>query len=168
MINDNNQYRWFLDAYRLRINDLNDWAEIKEKTGMYDPDRTRISIISHFWTFCTLCRRGSIIPNDWKWSTFLGMAATDLVEEFTIDTARIRYGHEDHTVSLCRGHPLRFMATLIYNTGVIGPTTPEEVELQEALPPPADYWTSQLNRFDKVGGLSQWRKLYDKSGEWKL
>jgi hypothetical protein len=63
---------WFIDYYRMRVDDDYAWRDILRSGSLYDPGHTKQTIAADFLVFCHLARFVGAVPVDnWDWVSCL-------------------------------------------------------------------------------------------------
>eukprot|EP00914_Ancora_sagittata_P025026 GHVO01049934.1.p1 GENE.GHVO01049934.1~~GHVO01049934.1.p1 ORF type:complete len:671 (-),score=118.73 GHVO01049934.1:141-2153(-) len=163
------RYPWFVDCYRMHVNDLVVWAG-GERRGTYAPDWTPLSVVTHFWIFCKLSVERKAIHRQWNWERVLEIACTALQHHFEKADAKKKYGDENvFAPEYYKGRSLRFTALAIYNTSLEQGIGKESKYYKPGrIPNDDDYWIADTGRFDDVGGKRVWFELYEACQKWAI
>eukprot|EP00178_Gracilaria_changii_P003310 TRINITY_DN1487_c0_g1_i1.p2 TRINITY_DN1487_c0_g1~~TRINITY_DN1487_c0_g1_i1.p2 ORF type:complete len:588 (-),score=78.18 TRINITY_DN1487_c0_g1_i1:4154-5917(-) len=120
------QYEWLVDCYRMRLDDEYCWQGNKRHGSLYDPDHTSDTIVLDFLVFCKLAVARGALPDVWEWRTFLHVAVNHLHCAFEKSDAQDKYGSENYFSAFLSGRSLRFTAKQIYGLDLMGPEDEDE------------------------------------------
>ena len=91
--NDDAMYEWFIDCYRMRCDDDNQYGT-NWNHGIFAINKTKLSIGKDFLIFCKLAQFRGIIPVlNWNWNRVLKKL---LNTKFTKQDAIRKYGSENY------------------------------------------------------------------------
>lgn len=140
------RYKWFVDCYRLRLDD--DFVNDSPVRGLYTPGAKRGAILEDWLVFSKLATDREILPLDWNWHTALDVAAGCLSKSLIKGAPCSSTGKHES---------MREMASLIYGDGNDLELTAEQVTKSLRSHDP--------HLFDDVGGSSAWHSLLRKLPE---
>eukprot|EP00914_Ancora_sagittata_P010504 GHVO01020304.1.p1 GENE.GHVO01020304.1~~GHVO01020304.1.p1 ORF type:complete len:227 (-),score=37.46 GHVO01020304.1:66-746(-) len=168
-LSNKQKYEWFTDCYRMRVDDLYVWSG-GQLVGLYDPDATPLSVVTHFWIFCKMAVNQAVVPKDWKWKKLMDVAGKDLQFAFEKSDAKDKYGRENvFGPFIGGGRSLRYTALVVSNTSLEDGIGDERQYYQPGvIPGDAEYWTENIDRFDNVGGKNIWYELFKNCKKWKM
>ena len=153
-------YEWFVDCYRMRIDDDCVWGG-GNLHGIYDSDATNLDIIKDFLIFCKLAKIRSIIPElNWNWNELLIIALKLLPFAFEKSDAQTKYGSENVFTTMNGGRSLRFTGELIYASSVQSPVNQDE--LFNKISNEIKNKSLKNLKLDEFGGLDIWNDLVTK------
>ena len=163
---------WFVNCYRMRVDD--DYAVGGEVRGgtLYDPDHSARSVLLDFVIFCKLAIRNRAVPDPFDWVEALAVAADLIPYAFEKSDAQEKYGSENFFAPQMGGRSLRYTGATIYGYGPDGAYHGEELDdiirnetrlARKAAP--TDLSDAVDLAFDAayfadVGGVEPWRRLY--------
>ncbi|KAG2430746.1 hypothetical protein HYH02_013585 [Chlamydomonas schloesseri] len=161
------QAEWFVDAYRLRIDDDYAWGGCNLH-GLYDPESTAGSITADFLVYCKLAMASGVAPAapGWDWKACLSKAAALLRYAYEKSDAQERWGP-------MAGMMLRMLAEQVYGTScMMGEESPaltamrQTLGLQEYTPEEAEerlrgLMQTRRELFNDVGGADAWLQLVE-------
>ena len=163
---------WFIDCYRMRLDDEYAYQGDVRSGSLYDPYHTKKSIAADFLVYCHLARCVGAVPvnSGWDWVGCLDTFGHLLSYAFEKSDAADKYGREDiFSARLLGGRSLRATAERIYGSSVAGaidtPTddilaTVAELERLESLVGNGFMeWNSKNTLFQDVGGFAVWNRL---------
>eukprot|EP00899_Mesostigma_viride_P000599 jgi/Mesvir1/1053/Mv17576-RA.1 len=160
------QREWLIDCYRMRVDDLYVWGG-GQLRGLYDPERTAVSIARHFLLFCKLAAQQGVVPRrGWDWAEFLTCARSRLAFAFEKKDAQDKYGGENvFDAAVLGGRSLRFTGETVYGSGAgSGETSAQEREVDAAIGDDMEELWEQPERFRDVGGIEIWLELVAELG----
>jgi hypothetical protein len=159
---------WFIDCYRMRVDDEFAWNGKVRLGSLYDQDHTNKTIAADFLVFCHLAKFVGAIPVDnWDWVSCLDTFGHLLNYAFEKSDARDKYGRENVFSAMCGGRSLRATAEIIYGIGLYGQITDSTVaelkRLDSLIGIGSGFeWNSKNNLFEQVGGFDVWNRLINK------
>ena len=133
-------YEWFVDMYRMRVDDDAVWAG-GYLHGLYTDDHSGFSIVQDFAVFCRLAVRNDVIPAGFNWSEATRVASKLLPFAFEKRHRRRRagvsekYGGENIFASMLGGRSLRGTGEMVYGTSCMGhdDASPAAAEEEQAV-----------------------------------
>ena len=161
---------WFIDCYRMRVDDDYAWRGELRSGSLYDPGHTKQTIAADFLVFCHMALFVGAVPVDnWDWVSCLDTFGHLLNYTFEKSDAGDKYGRENVFAVMMGGRSLRATAEIIYGSSGIGgqydnPTddilaTVAELERLESLVGSGMKWDSKNSLFEEVGGFAVWDRL---------
>lgn len=121
---DVQRYEWLTDCYRMRVDDDCKWGG-GNMHGLYKQDGT---ITKDFLIFCRLAQHHGVIPDQWDWTSFLGIAKNLLPFDFEKSDAQDKYGRENYFSAMMGRRSLRYTGTVVYGSGVEITPVPTRVQ----------------------------------------
>ena len=165
---------WFVDCYRMRIDDEYALSGEVRSGSLYDSEYTKKSLATDFLVYCHLARFVGAIPVNigWDWVVCLDKFGHLLNYAFEKSDAGDKYGRENVFSAMMGGRSLRFTAECIYGSsavagsdGITGndhrPTLAELARLQSLVDSGME-WNSNNPLFKDVGGFDVWKRLLSK------
>lgn len=163
---------WFVDCYRMRVDDNYALSGDVTMGTLYDPDHRKIDLLRHFLVFCKLAVRRGAVPSAFDWAETLDVAAELVPYAFEKSDAKDKYGSENVFAGSMGGRSLRFTAIGIYGVGPTYGEAPQEgtqeeneeemrnaVKASRDLLPPGALHDNEY--FTDVGGIDIWRDFED-------
>ena len=122
--NAKQKYEWFVDSYRMRIDDDCIWGGIMR--GLYSNQTPGFAgefgrttptavICTDFLIFAKLAVLREVVPLlDWSWEAFLDIALNLVAYPFSKNDAKAKYGDENVFLVNSGGRSLRYTAEFVY------------------------------------------------------
>ncbi|KAJ3374573.1 hypothetical protein GGF31_007351 [Allomyces arbusculus] len=147
---------WFVDCFRLRMDDDADWAQCEYHSVYFRPP---LATVHEFLVFCTLAVERGVAPPYLPWPLVLAEANKMLVFAFEKSDAAEKYGSEHVFVELMGGRSLRATGISIYGFWFEDnePSTVFE-EANCRFPEDASLF-DDATRLERVGGIHWWKQL---------
>ena len=160
---------WFVDCYRMRIDDEYTWKGELRPGSLYDNDHTEDSIVADFLVYCHLAIFVGAVPLNWDWVQCLDKFGYLIRFAFEKSDAGDKYGRENIFSGLMGGRSLRFTAEIIYGSSAVGGdyndpsdqvlATVRELERLYSLVSDGIEWSADNILFKDVGGFDVWNRL---------
>ncbi len=64
-------WEWFVDCYRMRLDDEYAWQGDVRSGSLYDPEHSAHSIAADFLVYCLMAKFTSAVPDKWNWTECL-------------------------------------------------------------------------------------------------
>lgn len=162
------KFEWFVDCYRMRVDDDCQWGGIKRglyagqvpgAAGTFGRDTPSAGVAADLAVFAKLAALREVVPVlGWDWGAFLARASGLVSTPFSKQDAKAKYGREDVFDVTIGGRSLRYTAEFVYVCAVNAqqPDAAREA-LARALGGGADAFESAPeNVFDDIGGRGVW------------
>jgi len=160
------RYEWLADCYRMRVDDDYAWGG-GNLHGLYDPDATKLSVVTDFLTFCKLAVKNNVIPSPWDWNAFLKVASGLVIYAMEKSDAQDKYGNENVFSVLMGGRSLRATGEIVYGSSCMGcddTMSNEHVAISECIENSKAFsyvpkFTIDESLFAEVGGAKIWQNF---------
>lgn len=111
-----NMYEWFVDCYRMRVDDDYAWNG-GELRGIYNTEGTKDTVVADLLVFAKLSVKNGVVPQGWDWGKFLKAALPLVTYAFEKSDAQEKYGGENVFSVFTSGKPsLRYVAEVVYGS----------------------------------------------------
>ena len=157
-----NPYEWLVDCYRMRVDDDYVWGS-GFLHGLYEPDKTAMTVFRDFIVFTKLAVENEVIPDDWDWKRFMDVAKNLLPYGFEKSDAQDKYGSENVFSVVTGGRSLRYTGEIVY--GFSASQCDDNMDDFEEIYGEVERATTQKflipgnQYFDDIGGVSLWKNL---------
>jgi hypothetical protein len=162
---------WFIDCYRMRVDDEYAWGGEVRPGSLYDPRHSKKTIATDFLVFCHMALFVRAVPDVWDWVSCLDKFGNLLNYAFEKSDAGDKYGGENIFSAFTGGRSLRATAEIIYGSSAGGQYDNPSVDTQAIM---AEFerldslvgrkmkWNSKNILFENVGGFQVWNRLLGK------
>ena len=149
-------YEWFVDCYRLRLDDDYAWGG-GYLHGLYDPDCTSYSVTEDFLIYAKLSALREVVPVlGWDWAHCLKVAVTLIPFAFEKSDAKEKY--DEHIANAAfGGRSLRLTAELIYGTSISEQDCTFANAVMDHFESKGKPFKNHKAFFDNVGGVAIWK-----------
>ena len=150
-------YEWFVDCYRMRVDDNYAWAG-GELTGIYNPNATKDYVVGDLIIFALLSVKQNVLPPCWDWSKFLQAALPLIPYAFEKNDAKEKYGEENVFSVAHGGRSLRFTAEIVYASSIMSPDWSLQNKMHKLVFKCGNYLANKNSgTFKDIGEIKIWR-----------